>query len=392
MRKLSLRIVLTGFVILLLTGVSLILTFAALHNADETFFVKIPDVGAIESAAPTPPEAPSDAVTLAPAPGAVDNPPAGAVPPDPAGQIGGVLVRTQFTQRTLWAMVAVIVGGGVATWFLLGRALRPLRTLTGQIATITETDLSTPIGDPGSNDEISSLARSFNTMTGRLGKVFADQKRFSSDAAHELKTPLTVIRTSIDVLHLNPEPSSEEYERTIEVVDKQSRRMARLVDDLFALSAQRGFATDDAVDIDSMIGDIIEQLRPGMEERDLHLTVAPSGFHTTANAVMLMRAFSNLIENAIKYNTPGGQIDIAARTEPGWLILDIADTGVGIPADKLDAIFDPFWRADTSRSRKVGGTGLGLAITREIIERHGGRVHATRGAGSGMVFTVMLPA
>ncbi|MDR2973779.1 MAG: HAMP domain-containing histidine kinase [Propionibacteriaceae bacterium] len=420
MRKRSLRTVLTMWVVLLLVGVSVVLTLAAMYNAREVFIVRAPDPAASSLSPAGPTISSSDSVPSASAPspdpaGSASVPPSGlgdgpSLPPPrpsdqptdgilmaPAGSdgslgtpSGGVIVSTQFTQRTLWVMVAVILVAGLVTWFLLGRALKPLRALSGEIATKTENDLSTPIGEPGSNDEISSLARSFNTLMARLGKVFADQKRFASDAAHELKTPLTVMRTNVDVLRLSDSPTKDEYEHAIEVVDKQARRMTQLVDDLFALSAQRGFEMDDRVDLDAMLAEIVDQLRPAIAEKNLTIAIDSGPLVVQVNSVMLGRAIANIIENAIKYNTSGGRVDITLADKDGRPTITIADSGIGIPSDKLGDIFHPFYRVDSSRSRKVGGAGLGLAITQDVIKRHGGAIDVTSG-DQGTTFTIRLP-
>ncbi|WP_082903460.1 sensor histidine kinase [Christensenella timonensis] len=394
MKKLSLRMRLTLFTMLLLVGVSVIFTLSTIYNAQFSYVVPYLDSdidfkelevsGNIDSS-----------VTASQA--------ASADVPDEAGgyelytpdQMAAMTVMSsstaQFNSISLWIMLAIILGGGLLTYFLLGRALKPVRDLSARIEGITEHELSLRVDEGKARDEISSLAHSFNTMLSRLAKAFSGRKRFASDAAHELKTPLAAIKANIDVLQLSGDPTAEEYRRTIRVVQKQTSRMIRLVDDLFAISSQRDYDFSDAVDFDSLFSDITAQLAPRIAEKKLSVHIEPGGLVTTGNSVMLTRAFSNLIENAVKYNVDGGKIDIASSAGDKGYTFTITDTGIGIPQEKLEHIFDPFYRADDSRSRKIGGAGLGLAIAKDIIRRHGGTVAAAPGKKTGTVFTVTLP-
>lgn len=392
MRKLSLRMRLTLFTVLLLTGVSVLFTLSTIYNAQFSYVVpylasdiNFDEFEVSENAYST--------ITASQVSGAsgTDSYPE----PYTSDQIAAISVMSsstaQFNSISLWIMLAIITGGGLLTYFLLGRALRPVRDLSTQIESITEHELSQRVDAGDAHDEISSLAHSFNTMLSRLSKAFSDQKRFSSDAAHELKTPLAAIKTNLDVLQLSGDPTAEEYRQTVRVVKKQTERMIRLVDDLFTISSQRNYDFNDTVDFDSMFHDITAQLAPRIEERKLTVNILPGGLATKGNSVMLMRAFSNLIENAVKYNVEGGSIDISSAAEDKKYTFTIADTGIGIPEEKREHIFDPFYRADHSRSRKIGGAGLGLAIVKDIIERHGGTVSAAPGESTGTVFTVTLP-
>ncbi len=394
MRKLSLRMRLTLFTMLLLVGVSVIFTLSTIYNAQFSYVVPYLDSdidfkelevsGNIDSSVTASQAASAD------------------VPDDAGGyelytpdQMAAMTVMSsstaQFNSISLWIMLAIILGGGLLTYFLLGRALKPVRDLSAQIEGITEHELSLRVDEGKARDEISSLAHSFNTMLSRLAKAFSGRKRFASDAAHELKTPLAAIKANIDVLQLSGDPTAEEYRRTIHVVQKQTSRMIRLVDDLFAISSQRDYDFSDAVDFDSMFSDITAQLAPRIAEKELSIHIEPGGLVTTGNSVMLMRAFSNILENAVKYNVAGGSITIASCADDKKYTFTITDTGVGIPEEKREHIFEAFYRADDSRSRKIGGAGLGLAITKDIVERHGGTVSAAPGKNGGTALAVTLP-
>lgn len=382
MKKKSIRIRLTFYIVLLLTCVCILLTALSIYNANQSFVVPFlfeetetdsreerASVDSGESYFYMLPEETSSQAE--------------------EGSIVITQARRDFNIYSIGIMAAVIIGGGIMSYFLLGRALKPLRRLSGEIGQITENELSQHIDGISSQDEIGSLADSFNRMLERLDKSFSEQKRFSSDAAHELKTPLAVIKTNIDVLRLDETPEPEEYEKTLTVIERQLKRMMTLVDNLFAMTAQHSYDFNDTVDFDRMFRDIIAELTPRIREKNLEINLHHSGFHTIANSVMLTRAFSNLVENAVKYNIEGGRIDISTESEDKRYVITIADNGIGIPPEKLENIFKPFYRADESRSG-TDGAGLGLAIASEIITTHGGTISARSQDGQ-TVFTVMLP-
>ncbi len=391
MRKLSLRMRLTLFTVVLLSVVSVVFTLSTIFNAQYAYVEPYMSALTINPAALTQNDNPEIISGLEYAPADFE---AYEMPAETSQAAAFSVMATstsQFNEISVWIMLLLIGGGGVLTYFLLGKALKPVRDLSAEIQTITEHELSQRVSGGDARDEISSLSHSFNTMLSRLDKAFSDQKRFSSDAAHELKTPLAAIRTNIDVLQLDSDPTPEEYQQTIEIIKKQTGRMIRLVDDLFTISSQRNYDFSDIVDFDAMLRDVIAQLTPRITEKELTVHIEPSGYTTTANSVMLMRAFSNLVENAVKYNATGGSIDIATHATDKHYTFTITDTGIGIPQDKQEHIFDPFYRADDSRSRKIGGAGLGLAIAKDIIERHGGKISVASSAYGGTVFTVTLP-
>lgn len=386
LRKISIRVRLTIYIVVLLTCVCVLLTGLSIYNANQSFVVPflVSEVDGKERSAE---EQPLD-VEGGQAPGIVFQ------ADDVPGQDGpGTIIITQkkkdFNMSSLWIMAAVILGGGLSTYFLLGRALEPLQRLSGEIGEMTERELSQRIEGYPAQDEIGSLAESFNRMLARLDKAFSEQKRFSSDAAHELKTPLAVIKTNLDVLRLDDAPDVEEYEKTLGVVERQTNRMMKLVDGLFAMTSQRGYELDENVDFDRMFGDIIAELEPRIREKNLEVVLHPGGLQTMGNVVMLTRAFSNLVENAVKYHVENGRIVIRTESDGVWDTITVVDNGIGIPPEKLEWIFKPFYRADESRSQ-TEGAGLGLAIVSEIIAGHGGSISAKSGDGE-TVFTVLLP-
>lgn len=404
MKKMSLRMRLTLFTILLLTCVAIVFTLSSMYNANLSFVVPyisystaikdqdlpVPPNGQSQEASPEATISSSTSIEAA-FPGGAYQPPDESTMDFDQSVSMITASASRFNNTSLFIMLGVIAGGGLLTYFLLGRALAPVRELSKEIQGITENELSERVAESDRNDEIGQLARSFNTMLERLDKAFSDQKRFSSDAAHELKTPLAAIKTNIDVLQLDDDPTSSEYKETIEVVKKQTGRMIRLVDDLFTMSAQRDYDFNDTIFFDDMFHDIIGQLKPRIAEKNLSVDITGCNHTTKGNCVMLTRAFSNLIENAIKYNVDGGSIDVSMAQDGRHYIIKVADSGIGIPEEKQKHIFKPFYRADHSRSRKAGGAGLGLAIAKDIIDRHGGTVDVSSVEKGGSIFTVTLP-
>lgn len=296
-----------------------------------------------------------------------------------------------FQVNSMLFMGVAIVAGSFLVYFIAGFALKPVQNLRMQINSIAEKDIDKRVAGFHAKDEINQLADSFNHMMDRLATAFAREKRFSSDAAHELKTPLAVLKTNLDVLALDSRPALEAYQKTIGVVRKQTDRMAHLVDDLFAMASPNEYPLADIVDMNEIFLDIEADLIPVMEEKKIGFTRAPFSCNVRASREMLLRAFSNIIENAIKYNVTGGSIEISFHKNARYCVVGISDTGIGIPQEQSPYIFEPFYRVDASRSRIAGGAGLGLAIAKSIIERHGGTIRYLPGKNTGSTFEVTLP-
>ena len=378
LNRLPIRVRLTLYVVMLLSCVCTLLTALAIYNANQTFV--IPLSSDLSDREENMPRSSSGTPELYMVPDTASD-----------GNESSILIMkagNDFNSFSLWVMAAVICIGGFSTYFLLGRALKPLRSLSDEIGEITENELSQRIEGFISNDEIGSLADSFNQMLVRLDKAFSDQKRFSSDAAHELKTPIAVMKTNLDVLRLDDRPTLEAYDKTICVMERQTKRMAALVDNLFAMTTQGGYEFNDELDFDEMFAGIVSELESRINEKKLTVVLHPCGYRIIANSVMLTRAFSNLVENAVKYNVVGGSIDIYVQSNGKWYTATVSDNGIGIPPEKIEQIFKPFYCADKSRSTE--GAGLGLAIVSEIVHRHGGSVSARSSDGE-TVFIVTLP-
>ena len=299
-----------------------------------------------------------------------------------------VQAQKQFNLMSIVYLSAVLLIGVSSTYLIAGRSLRPIRRLSDTVAAITGANLRQRVPDENRHDEVGALGRSFNIMLDRLEEAFSAQKRFSANVAHELKTPLATMRAGIQVLRLEETPSVSDYENIMRTTERNLNRLIAVVDDLMTLCNEGAdFETAD-VNLEDMLASVCEELRRVFEDKQLDVQVVCREKTVRANPELLYRACFNLIENAAKYNVPGGSISIESRADNGDTTLVISDTGGGIPEDELENIFEPFYRVNKSRSRKTGGAGLGLSIVRTIVDRHGWEITAESTAGAGSTFTV----
>ena len=295
--------------------------------------------------------------------------------------------RTVFLQESILYMLLVVLAGGVLTWFLVDGALRPLKTLSSRMKSCTAHDLSQQLPVPQSHDEVSELTDAFNQMSSKLDQAFAMQRRFAQSAAQELRTPLTVLRTKVDVFKKRPDHDQQEYDKLINAVVAQTDRLSGLVQELLELTNSDGVTERERVSLRELLGQVAMDLAPLAEEKQVALSLTGEDVYVVGNRLLLNRVFFNLVENAIKYNRPGGSVHVAISAGPA---VSVSDTGIGIPAEALDLIFEPFYRVDKSRSRQMGGAGLGLATAKAIVERHGGTIEAGSTPEGGSCFTVHL--
>jgi signal transduction histidine kinase len=278
-------------------------------------------------------------------------------------------------------------------WVVAGRVLRPIGRITSVAREIQATDLSRRIELPGPEDELKQLADTFDAMLARLDAAFAAQRQFTADASHELRNPLAIIRTNVDVALADPHADPEDLRHTIVVVKRASDRMARLVDDLLALARrQEPTFEHELVDLGAAVAEASDDFVVPAAARDIVLdrAIGP-GVIVSGDRDALKRAVANLLENAVRLTPPGSRIRLATGSEGDRAWIAVADEGPGISPEDQPHVFDRFWRADKARSRSDGGTGLGLAIVRQIAESHGGEVRLQSKVGVGSSFVIWLP-
>lgn len=298
--------------------------------------------------------------------------------------------KRSYLNESVFYMLFVIAIGGIITYYIAGRVLKPLSELSGQMKNRTVHNLSETFPVPKSQDELSDLAMSFNEMSAKLNEAFAMQKRFSQSAAHELRTPLTVLKTKVEVFKKKEHHTDEEYTKLLDVVTKHTNRLADLVKDLLELTNMNAIECTTEIKVKTMLNSVIKELSPISERENITVNVSGDERKVFGNEGLLRRAFYNLIVNAINYNTENGSVELSILGGESWTIITVTDTGIGIPLEQCESIFEPFFRVDKSRSRKNGGVGLGLSIVKSIIDQHGGEIEVAPNPDGGTIFTVTL--
>jgi signal transduction histidine kinase len=300
---------------------------------------------------------------------------------------------TKLRNYSFSALGVLFVASLGVGWAVAGRVLRPIGRITAVARDIQATDLSRRIELPGPDDELKQLGDTFDAMLARLDAAFAAQRQFVADASHELRNPLAIIRTNVDVALADPRADPEDLRQTIAVVKRASDRMARLVDDLLALARrQEPTLEHEPVDLGDAVAEASDDFVVPAAARNIVLdrAIAP-GVVVTGDRDALKRAVANLLDNAVRLAPEGSRIRLATGSEGDRAWIAVADEGPGIAPEDQPHVFDRFWRADKARSRADGGTGLGLAIVRQIAESHGGQVRLQSKVGVGSSFVIWLP-
>ena len=299
--------------------------------------------------------------------------------------------RSTLRMESAAAMLLVVLLSGVMTYWLTGKALSPLRKIAGQMETIQAQNLAQPVEVPGTEDEVAHLAKSFNAMLSRLGKSFETQKRFSANAAHELRTPLAVIQARLDLLDRKSKELPGDCAESLEILAAQTERLSHLVEELLQMARLETVQKSDQISLPALLEEILCDLEEVAQKNGVKMVQHPSEGELVGNDALLYRAIYNVIENSIKYNHTGGRVSAQSNVEKGQIIVTISDSGRGIPAEEQKQVFDPFFRVDKSRSRQMGGWGLGLALTKAIIELHGGQIRIVSSSPKGTTIRIMLP-
>lgn len=325
-------------------------------------------------------------------------------PVDSTGPVVGIIVVGQSlrlvevaresVQRLFTAVAAVaIVAALGGAWWLTARALRPISEVTRVVRSIAATGrFEQRVEQPPADDEVGQLVVTFNEMLARLERTFASQREFLADASHEFRGPLMVIRGNLDLLRLGL-PEAERRD-SVREAGEEVERMSRLAADLLLLAEAEAEEVVERkrVELDAVVGAAWERARHvDKGVHDIRLA-SLEPLQVLGDRARLEQLVWNLVENALRYTPPGGQVEIGLASEADGVILRVSDTGVGIPDEHLPRIFERFYRVDKARSRNSGGTGLGLAIVKSVAEAHGGRVAVSSVQGQGSTFTVRLPA
>lgn len=301
-------------------------------------------------------------------------------------------VKTDFGRKGWLITVAVTIVSAAIAYFVSGQALKPLRKLSQQAEKIDQDSISDIRLNEDTVKEFRQLSVSVNLMLDRLSESFAMQRQFSGNAAHELRTPLAIMQTKLELFaaeHKNMEGDTAELVRSQE---EQLDRLSKLVHTLLEMSNLSSAPRSDRIELAPLVEEIITDLTPLASQNDITMEQDCDNVVITGSDALIYRLVFNLIENAVKYNRRGGSVSVSVHKENSDVVVRVSDTGCGIPEEYRESIFQPFFRVDKSRSRQMGGVGLGLALVHEIAVLHGGSVRAEPGNKSGTVFIVTLPA
>ncbi len=296
-----------------------------------------------------------------------------------------------FYRNSFLYMLFIIMIGGSMMYLFSKSILLPLSKLNDKIKNSTVSTLSDKLSVPNSNDEIAELTVSFNKMTDRIQEAFLFQQQFSGNVAHELRTPLTIMKTKIDVFEKRENHTSAEYKELIENQKNQLMRLSEIIQILLEITNTDNVQEKEHFLVSDMIENILLDFSNMTAQKNICIATDLQNVEIYGNVDLLYRAFSNLIQNSIRYNVKNGDIYISAKQKQHDTVIQICDTGIGISEENRQRIFEPFFRVDKSRSREMGGAGLGLSIVKKIIEKHDGTITVSNNNPQGTCFTVELP-
>jgi signal transduction histidine kinase len=288
----------------------------------------------------------------------------------------------------------VLMFGAVGGYFLAGSMLKPVDRVSSLADRISYTNLKERINYRGPKDEVKRLADTFDNMLQRLETSLESQKQFIQDASHELRTPIAIAQTNIEVLEMNHNATMEGYKQLMDVLKLSLERMNSVNDSMLLLSEETRTKTNwTDVDVSTLLTEVCAETHIQAKLKGINIEMAPlvAPMYVQGESLRLKQAMINLVENGITYNRPQGSIKLSARVQGRNVVIEVQDSGIGMAANDLPHIFDRFYRVDQARTRDKGGSGLGLAIVKKIIEDHGGTVVAESAIDKGSIFRITLP-
>ena len=299
--------------------------------------------------------------------------------------------KTDYRKNSLIISAVLALLGGVATYFISGHALRPIREFSDKIEEVQAQNLADSRLDENKVKELNQMSVSYNKMLGRLSDAFEIQRQFTANAAHELRTPLALMQVQLDSYNSGQHPGNDaDTVQTIKMVTEQNDRLSKMVKTLLDMSELQTVGRDETIMVDALVDEVLADLEPLAREKEVELTGNCEAITIVGSDILIYRLVYNLVENAIKYNHPGGQVTVNASRKEKCVCLSVADTGNGIPEELRERVFEPFFRVDKSRSRALGGVGLGLALVHEIVRVHDGSITVRSNPSGGTVFEVMF--
>ena len=297
--------------------------------------------------------------------------------------------KADYKRNSLIITVLLALLGGVVTYFISGHALRPIREFSDKIEEVQAQNLSDSRIEENNVKELNKLGISYNNMLERLSDAFEIQRQFTANAAHELRTPLALMQVQLDLYNSASHPGNDaDTLQTIKMVTEQNDKLNRMVKTLLDMSELQTVGRDDKIILDAIVEEVLADLEPLAVEKNIKLIGKCEDATMIGSDILIYRLVYNLVENAIKYNHPLGQVTVTAYQRNKHVYLSVEDTGSGIPKELRERVFEPFFRVDKSRSRELGGVGLGLAFVREIVRVHDGSICIKSGKTGGTIFEV----
>ena len=297
--------------------------------------------------------------------------------------------KADYKKNSLIISALLALLGGVATYFISGHALKPISEFSDKIEEVQAQNLADSRIEENNVKELNQLSVSYNKMLERLSDAFEIQRQFTANAAHELRTPLALMQVQLDLYNSASHPGNDaDTLQTIKMVTEQNDKLNRMVKTLLDMSELQSVGRDDKIILDAIVEEVLADLEPLAVEKNIKLIGKCEDATMIGSDILIYRLVYNLVENAIKYNHPLGQVTVTAYQRNKHVYLSVEDTGSGIPKELRERVFEPFFRVDKSRSRELGGVGLGLALVREIVRVHDGSICIKSGKTGGTIFEV----
>lgn len=297
--------------------------------------------------------------------------------------------KADYKRNSLIITVLLALLGGVVTYFISGHALKSIREFSDKIEEVQAKNLSDSRIEENNVKELNQLGISYNKMLERLSEAFEIQRQFTANAAHELRTPLALMQVQLDLYNSASHPGNDaDTLQTIKMVTEQNDKLNRMVKTLLDMSELQTVGRDDKIILDAIVEEVLADLEPLAVEKNIKLIGKCEDATMIGSDILIYRLVYNLVENAIRYNHPLGQVTVTAYQRNKHVYLSVEDTGSGIPKELRERVFEPFFRVDKSRSRELGGVGLGLAFVREIVRVHDGSICIKSGKTGGTIFEV----
>ena len=299
--------------------------------------------------------------------------------------------KEDYKRNSLIVSALLALLGGVAAYFISGHALKPIREFSDKIEEVQAQNLADSGIEASKIKELNQLSVSYNKMLERLSDAFEIQRQFTANAAHELRTPLSLMQVQLDLYHSTQHPGSDaDTVQMIKMLTEQNDRLGKMVKTLLDMSELQTVGRDEKIILNDLVDEVLEDLELLAQEKNIKLIGKYKNITMIGSDILIYRLVYNLVENAIKYNHSDGQVTVNAYKKQKHIYLSVEDTGSGIPKELRERVFEPFFRVDKSRSRKLGGVGLGLALVHEIVRVHDGSITVKSNPSGGTILEVIF--